>query len=429
MNKIGFKKFALDIDSGANFIIEELENNGYEGYVVGGCVRDIIMGRSPNDWDITTDAKPEEVMEIFDRTIPTGMQHGTITVLVGDESYEVTTYRIDGEYVDMRRPENVEFSKNIVDDLSRRDFTINAMAYNKRNGLIDEFGGIEDIKRKIIKCVGEPDKRFNEDALRMIRAIRFSAKLGFNIDKETYLSMERNSSNIKKISMERINKEIEETIKYDCEKLSLLNDINISSWIFGDVLEEEKLCKAESIRCFLDKYDLYDEDEEDMINTLKRVFIFENREVGEVKSALKRLRYSRKDVEKTFKLSNILRIYNYGLVTDENLTEQEKRVRIKYLLKDTNDIVLAKYAIYLKFIEKNTNPTVCFSIFNDIIDSGECFSVSQLDLNGKDIIENNVAKGAAVGIILNALLEYVIIHPEENEKEKLLAFAKNYKIV
>lgn len=429
MNRINRNGFALEIDSGANFIIEELEKNGFEGFVVGGCVRDTIMGRKPNDWDIATNARPEEVMDIFDKTIPTGVQHGTVTVLVDKIPYELTTYRIDGEYVDMRHPENVEFSKNIVDDLSRRDFTINAMAYNNSRGLVDEFGGIDDIEKKVIKCVGNPDKRFNEDALRMIRAIRFSAKLGFEIEENTYQSILKNASNIKCISIERINKELEETIKYDSERLGLLNSIGISEWLFGVELEEENLSMAEKADDFLEEYNLYNKEEEELKNALKRMFVTRNIGNEKLKETLRKLRYSRRDIDITSKLYGVSKINNYSYIADKDVSDDEKKVLIKYILKDTGDISLAKYGIYSWLIEKNANPSVCFSLFNDIIDSGECFSMSQLNVNGKDIIDNNIAKGAAVGKLLNAMLEYVIIHPEENEKEKLLAFAKNYKIM
>ena len=429
MNRINRNGFALEIDSGANFIIEELEKNGFEGFVVGGCVRDTIMGRKPNDWDIATNARPEEVMDIFDKTIPTGVKHGTVTVLVDKIPYELTTYRIDGEYVDMRHPENVEFSKNIVDDLSRRDFTINAMAYNNSRGLVDEFGGIDDIEKKVIKCVGNPDKRFNEDALRMIRAIRFSAKLGFEIEENTYQSILKNASNIKCISIERINKELEETIKYDSERLGLLNSIGISEWLFGVELEEENLSMAEKADDFLEEYNLYNKEDEELKNALKRMFVTRNIGNEKLKETLRKLRYSRRDIDITSKLYGVSKINNYSYIADKDVSDDEKKVLIKYILKDTGDISLAKYGIYSWLIEKNANPSVCFSLFNDIIDSGECFSMSQLNVNGKDIIDNNIAKGAAVGKLLNAMLEYVIIHPEENEKEKLLAFAKNYKIM
>ncbi|MBC2577246.1 CCA tRNA nucleotidyltransferase [Peptostreptococcus russellii] len=429
MNNKLEKIFAPEIDSGANFIIEELEKNGYEGFVVGGCVRDTIMGRKPNDWDIATNAKPDEVMRIFRKTIPTGIEHGTVTVMINKVAYELTTYRIDGEYVDMRHPEKVEFSKNIVDDLSRRDFTINAMAYNKRIGLVDKFGGMDDIENKLIRCVGNPNKRFNEDALRMIRAVRFSAKLGFKIEEKTFQSILKNASNIKKISIERINKELEETIKFDPESLFLLNKMDISEYLFGVSLEKNNLKIAKKVDGFLRGYNLYKKNEKELINALKRAFILEKLDVCNLKNILRKLRYSRKDIDMTSKLHSILKMNIYDHITDENMSTKERKVMIKYILKDTGDLLLAKYAIYSRFIEKNSNPTVCFSEFNDIIESGECFSTSQLDLNGKDIIENDIAKGAAVGILLNAMLEYVILNPKENEKEKLLAFAKNYKIM
>ena len=159
-------------------IIETLEQHGYEGYAVGGCVRDSILGRIPNDWDITTSATPQQVKKLFPRTVDTGIQHGTVTVLMGKEGYEVTTYRVDGEYEDARHPKEVTFTANLEEDLRRRDFTINAMAYNDSEGLVDVFGGRADIEQKVIRCVGNAEERFGEDALRIMRAVRFSAQLG-----------------------------------------------------------------------------------------------------------------------------------------------------------------------------------------------------------------------------------------------------------
>lgn len=254
MNIIDRKNLALEIDPGARFIIERLEENGFEAFVVGGCVRDTIMKRKANDWDITSNATPKEIISIFDRTIPTGIEHGTVTVMKNNIAYEVTTYRIDGKYLDMRHPADVKFSKDILDDLSRRDFTINAMAYNSKIGLVDSFGGIEDIKKKLIRCVGEPDQRFNEDALRMIRAIRFSAKLGFEIEEKTFDSIVKNSKNIENISIERINKELEEIITYNPIKLELLNSIDISKWIFGgDYIQLDKLYNALKVEEVINK--------------------------------------------------------------------------------------------------------------------------------------------------------------------------------
>jgi len=166
------------------FIIETLETHGYEAYAVGGCVRDTMLHRTPGDWDITTQAKPEQVKEIFAEknihTIDTGIQHGTVTVMVEHEGFEVTTYRIDGEYEDARHPKNVQFTASLLEDLKRRDFTINAMAYNDKNGLIDAFDGVGDLERGVIRCVGCAMERFSEDALRMLRAVRFAAQLGFS---------------------------------------------------------------------------------------------------------------------------------------------------------------------------------------------------------------------------------------------------------
>src|SRR3712207_6462366 len=203
------------IDRGAALIINKIEECGFEAFVVGGCVRDSILGVVPHDWDITTNATPDDIMNIFDKTIPTGVKHGTVTVMYEDKEYEVTTYRIDGEYLDFRRPESVTFTDSLTEDLARRDFTINAMAYSPRVGFVDKFGGLKDIGRKIIRCVGDPELRFNEDALRMVRAIRFSAQLGFRIDVHTQKSIERNQSKIASVSAERINIEFEKIIKYN----------------------------------------------------------------------------------------------------------------------------------------------------------------------------------------------------------------------
>ena len=213
------------IDKGAALILDKIEECGFEAFVVGGCVRDSIMARTPKDWDITTDALPEDIIAMFDRTIPTGIKHGTVTVLVGGQAYEVTTYRIDGDYLDSRRPESVEFTRNIVDDLSRRDFTINAMAYSPSRGLVDRFSGLEDIKNKIIRCVGNPDLRFKEDALRIMRAIRFSAQLGFQIEESTQKYIEENSLRLHLISAERIHDELEKIIESDPNKVKNLNNL------------------------------------------------------------------------------------------------------------------------------------------------------------------------------------------------------------
>ena len=196
------RRFRIEVPAPVYFIIQELEKHGHEAYMVGGCVRDSVLGRKPHDYDICTSATPDEILQAFpyEEIIPTGLQHGTVTILINKEPFEVTTYRIDGDYSDNRRPDNVTFTKNLVEDLRRRDFTINAMAYNPKTGLIDPFNGMEDIKYKKIRCVGSAEDRFNEDALRILRAIRFEAQLNFSGLPDTMFEIERQYERLNNIS-------------------------------------------------------------------------------------------------------------------------------------------------------------------------------------------------------------------------------------
>lgn len=212
-------------------IIDRLLENGYEAYMVGGCVRDCILGKEPKDWDITTNAKPLEVVELFDKVILTGLKHGTVTVMLNKESYEITTYRSDGEYEDNRHPKEVKFVSSLKEDLARRDFTINSMAYNDISGLVDYFNGVEDLGKKIIRTVGEPRKRFCEDALRMLRAIRFSAQLDFTIDRLTLNSIKELKDNIRNISKERIREEFNKILLNNPRKIEILRECGILEYI------------------------------------------------------------------------------------------------------------------------------------------------------------------------------------------------------
>ena len=208
----GNKEFHISIPKNVKMIISILEKNGHEAFAVGGCIRDTILGRKPQDWDITTSALPCQVKELFHKTIDTGIEHGTVTVMMSRVGYEVTTYRIDGEYNDSRHPDSVEFTSNLIEDLRRRDFTINAMAYNPTVGLVDAFDGLGDIERKIIRCVGKPEERFGEDALRILRAVRFSAQLGFEIEEWTMKAIRKLANTLENISAERIRVELEKLI-------------------------------------------------------------------------------------------------------------------------------------------------------------------------------------------------------------------------
>ena len=198
----------IHMPANARRIICTLQKAGFEAYIVGGCVRDAILGKEPDDWDITTSARPEQVKALFSRTIDTGIAHGTVTVMFGKEGYEVTTYRVDGKYEDHRRPASVTFTASLLEDMKRRDFTINAMAYNETEGIVDHFDGIGDLQRKIIRCVGEPKERFDEDALRILRAVRFAAQLNFSIDEKTQKAIRDQAVFLKDISAERIHVEL-----------------------------------------------------------------------------------------------------------------------------------------------------------------------------------------------------------------------------
>ena len=229
------KDFKINIPKHVRMILGILEQNGYEAFAVGGCVRDTILGREPQDWDITTSALPKQVKALFHRTIDTGILHGTVTVMLGHIGYEVTTYRIDGEYNDNRHPESVEFTSDLVEDLKRRDFTINAMAYNPTVGLIDVFDGMGDLERGQIRCVGDARERFGEDALRILRAVRFSAQLGFEIEKNTLSSITEMAATLKYISAERIRVELEKLIMSDHpEKLITAYDTGITKVILPE---------------------------------------------------------------------------------------------------------------------------------------------------------------------------------------------------
>ena len=226
------KQYSIALPKPVQEIITSLEDKGFEAYAVGGCVRDSLLGRIPGDWDITTSAKPEEIKSIFRRTVDTGIEHGTVTVLLGDESFEVTTYRVDGEYRDMRHPAAVSFTSSLAEDLRRRDFTINAMAYNMRTGLVDLYDGIGDLERRLVRAVGDPDERFNEDALRILRAVRFAAQLDFTVEEHTENAICRHAANLAAVSKERILTEISKLVcSAHIEKVEDLFRLGLAEYI------------------------------------------------------------------------------------------------------------------------------------------------------------------------------------------------------
>ncbi|KHS57223.1 hypothetical protein QX51_09285, partial [Terrisporobacter othiniensis] len=322
----------VDLPPKVKYIIDKIYENNYEAYIVGGCVRDSILGFEPNDYDITTSATPKVIKEIFRdfKCIDIGIEHGTVSVVIDDDIYEITTYRIEGEYKDHRRPENVDFTSKLEEDLKRRDFTINAMAYNEKEGLIDLFGGNIDIENKIIKTVGNPYNRFNEDGLRMIRAIRFSSKLNFKIEDNTLLAIYDNAQIIKNISLERITDEFNKIILSNKPenviylfKTKLLNYLNISS-----EEDENKIAELYKKISILNKFDKV------LVKRLVALdYLIKELNIN-CKSFCKELVYSKKII----KNHNIILI----LMKEINIKELNK-VKVKKILKRIDKSLFEEY--------------------------------------------------------------------------------------
>lgn len=397
------------------FIIDRIYEYGYEAFIVGGCIRDCILGITPNDYDITTNATPNKIMDIFKefKLIKNGIKHGTIGILIDGDIYEITTYRIESEYEDSRRPKSIEFTGNIVDDLKRRDFTINAMAYNDKKGLIDDFGGIVDLKNKVIKTVGNPDKRFNEDGLRIIRAIRFSSKLGFNIEDKTLNSIYKNYHIVKNISIERITDEINKIIiSKNPQNIILLYKTKIFE-ILGiyynfnndNYLRLEKQLKIIS---------LIDEIEYKLL-LLQYIINNESKDYNNRNYIVNILRYPNKVKD------DINNLIEYMYIDESNLN----KIDIKYILNKIGDsrfekILNLKNIYYsANYNKKSKYIKPCINILKDIINNKECYTIKDLKLNGNDLKELGY-KGNEIGTNLNYLLEEVIKNPNLNSKKLLI---------
>lgn len=428
-------------------IIETLHTSGYEAYAVGGCVRDSILGREPMDWDITTSAKPEEVKQLFRRTIDTGIQHGTVTVMIGKIGYEVTTYRIDGIYEDNRHPTEVSFTSNLVEDLQRRDFTINAMAYNEQDGLVDIFGGMEDIKSGVIRCVGEPRLRFDEDALRILRAVRFAAQLGYSIEEATQSAMKEHREALAHISAERIQVELVKTVtSHHPSYLQLAYELHLTDIIlpqFNDIMEttqqnphhfypvgEHTLCAMEAIRP--DKYlrlaMLFHDIGKPKTKTTDQEGIdhfYGHEKVSEsiAKSTLKRLRFDNQTI------SYVTKLVRYH---DERVQPDEVSVRkmiyevgqdIFPLLLEVQEADMAAQSDYKREQKKERLEGVR-RCYEKILARGDCLSLATLAITGADLIEIGVPQGKQIGVILKQLLEQVLESPEDNTREVLRTMAE-----
>ncbi|HAR70691.1 MAG TPA: CCA tRNA nucleotidyltransferase [Eubacterium sp.] len=397
-------------------IIDVLMENGYEAYAVGGCVRDSILGRVPGDWDITTSALPMQVKGLFRRTVDTGIQHGTVTVMLGRNGYEVTTYRIDGKYEDSRHPESVEFTPKLEEDLKRRDFTINAMAYNDEHGIVDIFDGVGDLQRKIIRCVGNAHDRFDEDALRILRAVRFSAQLGFGIEENTARAAKELAVNLKRISSERIHTEFNKMLKSPHpDYFSVADAIGIMEIVlpeyhvmsaedkaFVGALARECACQLpERYAAMLFMSGRYSEEDpaEDPADTAKRV--------------LKRLKLDNDTINTA---SMLLR---FGML---EITDDEPRIRhIIYETGDKNILRILDFrAAYEKCIGNDiTDVRRMYDICNMIFERGDCVSLKNLAITGRELIAMGVPAGRQMGEILNSLLMLVLDNPQLNDREQL----------
>ena len=400
-------RMRIDLPKNVENIIEKLEENGFEGFAVGGCVRDSMLQKEPMDWDITTNALPEEMKQIFKKTFDTGIAHGTITVLMDGEGYELTTYRIDGNYSDGRHPDSVSFSKNLSEDLCRRDFTINAMAYSHKRGIVDLYKGQEDLKKGIIRAVGEADKRFDEDALRMLRAIRFSAQLGFEIEKATFDAINKKASLLSNVSKERIFVELNKSLS---GKFAGNIKYIYSSGLYKYIGKEfAKLDES--------FYEFYERDLGNEKHMYWTVFLQNVRDINSVKKILSEL-----------KSDNATKINTCLLIEELKLSLPKSDEYIRWSLHRLGTKLFEDYIKISKSDRKNAD---ILEEINDIEkryekikEENHAFDISMLDITGKDLMDLGIPKGPEVGAVLEELLKRVIKDPKLNSKELLIDIVK-----
>ncbi|SHK24082.1 CCA tRNA nucleotidyltransferase [Paramaledivibacter caminithermalis] len=433
----------IQLPKGVKRILDKLLFNGYEGYIVGGCVRDSIMGKIPNDWDICTSAKPEVMMNIFRefKVIPTGLKHGTLTIVINNQHFEVTTYRIDKEYVDGRHPNKVEFTNSLKEDLNRRDFTINAMAYNNKEGLIDYYDGLSDIHNKTIRCVGNAFDRFNEDYLRMLRAVRFSAQLEYRLRIETFKAIKKLSKNIIHISKERIRDEVNKILlsQKPSKGIQLLEETRLLEYIIPELqecvgFEQKKPHHDEDV--FYHTMRVLDNTEKDLILRLAALlhdiakpqcFSIDRENTGHfyrhhmkgmelAEKILKRLKYDNNTI-KTVKQLIKEHMLKYEITTPRAIKRLINRVgkeNIDRLFKLQIADIKGSKAPY-KFDNINKAKLVCDKILNE----KQPLTLKDLDIDGNDLKALGVSQGKDIGRILNKLLDRVLDNPELNKKEIL----------
>lgn len=436
----------LRIPEKAEIILHTLEEAGYEAYVVGGCVRDSILGRSPDDWDITTSAKPEEVKALFRRTVDTGLIHGTVTVMLDKEGFEVTTYRVDGEYEDGRHPKEVSFTASLEEDLKRRDFTINAMAYNPKRGLVDLFGGVQDMENRIIRCVGNPLERFTEDALRILRAVRFSAQLGFSIEGETLKAISVLAPNLKYVSAERIQVELLKLlVSPHPDYLRTAYEAGITK----EILPEFDRCMETEQNTPHHCYNVGEHTLQSLLNiradkVLRLTMLlhdfgkpvvkrtdengrdhFKTHGPEGEKMAVSILRRLKMDNDTIRKVRSLIKWHDYR-PKGEAVSVRKAASLIGeelfplYLEVQKSDILAQ--STYRRE-EKLARLTAVSALYEEILDRGQCISLKTMALTGRDLIDVGYTPGKELGEILEKLLVHVLENPEDNKKEILLKLA------
>lgn len=393
-------------------ILHTLTEHGFEAYAVGGCVRDSILQRRPTDWDITTSAKPEEVKSLFLRTVDTGIRHGTVTVLFGKDGYEITTYRVDGTYRDGRHPDSVTYTASLEEDLKRRDFTINAMAYHDQKGLIDLFGGLRDLEQGVIRCVGSPEERFGEDALRMLRAIRFSAQLGFCMEQKTRSAVKKLAPTIAKVSKERIRTELEKILLSDRPQ-----DVELAAalGITAVILPEYDACKDRKtvLRLLETMKD----------RGIRKAFFFYAAmfyQTGSETTA-RILRDLKLDNDTVFCAETLVGAY-------ETLTPGHDAAAVRRQASVYGKKFYAETLTFLQLLADVQNREqekkeweYAQTLFDEAVKRGDCMSLKELSVKGADLIRLGMKPGKELGDVLNGLLDQVLEHPERNQKEILLS--------
>ena len=425
-------------------IITILEEAGFEGYAVGGCVRDTLLHKNPDDWDITTNASPIEVKKLFPRTIDTGIAHGTVTVLIGKETFEVTTYRIDGEYEDARHPKEVVFTSCLSEDLKRRDFTINAMAYNDKTGIVDEFSGIQDLEAKIIRCVGNPEERFTEDALRMMRAVRFSGQLGYEIEFTTGQAINKLAPTLSKISAERICTELTKLMiskhpdylrkayelgmtgvflpEFDAAMETEQNNPHHCYSVGEHILHSLLFVRADKVLRFamlfhdMGKVVTKSVDEKGVDH-----FYGHGKISAEMADRImKRLRFDNDTRQK------VVRLVSYHDLKIKLTPEGVRRAVVK-IGEDLFPLLLeVKRADFLsqsmfKREEKEKELQQLEEIYQTVLKNGDCVSIKMLAVTGSDLIAAGMEPGRAIGVTLQEMLNLVLKEPSLNTKEYLLS--------